>query len=47
MKSKLDCLMEYIDYVDSQIDAGLMPSKFIVWFEHDFNCTTNKCENEG
>ncbi len=33
--SKIECLMKYIDYVDSQIEAGLMPSKFIVWFEHE------------
>lgn len=27
--------MEYIDYVDAQVEAGMMPSKFIVWFEHE------------
>jgi len=32
--NKVECLMQYIDYVDSQIEAGLMPSKFVVWFEH-------------
>lgn len=36
--SKPECLMIYIDYVESQIEAGLMPSKFITWFEHE-------CEN--
>lgn len=33
--TKIECLMNYIDYVDSQIESGLMPSKFIIWFEHE------------
>ena len=34
--TEIECLLEYTDYVDSQIESGLMPSKFIVWFEHEF-----------
>jgi hypothetical protein len=26
---------EYIDYVESQIEVGLMPSTFKVWLEHE------------
>lgn len=33
--TKTECLTDYIDYVDSQVKAGLMPSTFIVWFGHE------------
>ena len=35
-KYEEEVLMTYIDYVEAQIDADLMPSKFLVWLEKEF-----------
>lgn len=29
------CCDEYYDYCDSQVEAGLIPSSFDTWLEHE------------
>lgn len=34
---KAQMMMDYIDYADSQIESGLMPSTFVVWVAHEID----------